>query len=76
MTAVCREVAYGQYTPTTKYASYFKAPPTGTIVLVVGYLAWVMLMEFMNNNVDGAQHYTAYGVRAGWLACAQGSYTQ
>jgi ferric-chelate reductase len=46
-------------------------PPVGTILLVVGYLAWVILLEFMNNDIQGAQHYTSLGVRAAWLAVAQ-----
>ena len=28
-------------------------------------------MEFINDDIPGAQHYTALGVRAGWLAVAQ-----
>lgn len=31
----------------------------------------MVLLEFVNNNVDGAQHYTSLGIRAAWLAVAQ-----
>ena len=31
----------------------------------------MLALEFNDNSVAGAQHYTALGVRAGWLACAQ-----
>lgn len=69
ITAIYREASYAQYTP---YASHFlKVPPIGTIILLVGYLSWVILLEFMNNSTEGAQHYTALGVRAAWLAIAQ-----
>lgn len=37
----------------------------------MAYLAWVLLLEFVNNNVDGAQHYTSLGIRAAWLGVAQ-----
>lgn len=31
----------------------------------------MLTLEFINNDVPGAQHYTALGLRAGWLALAQ-----
>jgi ferric-chelate reductase len=34
-------------------------------------LSWVILLEFVDNNVEGAQHFTSLGVRAAWLAIAQ-----
>jgi len=40
-------------------------------MLLVGYLSWVVMLEFMNNDVAGAQHFTSLGVRAAWLAVAQ-----
>lgn len=64
-----REASYAQYTPVE--SRFFKVPPVGTVVLVVGYLAWVILLEFMNNDILGAQHFTSLGVRAAWLAIAQ-----
>jgi len=69
ITAIYREASYAQYTPNS--SQFLKVPPVGTIVLVVGYLSWVILLEFMNNNIPGAQHYTSLGVRAAWLAIAQ-----
>ncbi|TVY78472.1 Ferric/cupric reductase transmembrane component [Lachnellula suecica] len=49
----------------------FKGPPVGTILLLVVYFAWVILLEFVDNDVEGAQHFTSLGVRAAWLAVAQ-----
>jgi ferric-chelate reductase len=69
ITAIYREASYAQFTP--KVSRFLKVPPIGTITLLVGYLAWVILLEFMNNNVAGAQHYTSLAVRAAWLAIAQ-----
>jgi len=69
VTAICREVSYAQWTP--RNSRYFKIPPVGTIALIVGYLAWVILLEFVNNTVEGAQHFTSLGVRAAWLGVAQ-----
>ncbi|TVY19659.1 Ferric/cupric reductase transmembrane component 7, partial [Lachnellula arida] len=69
ITAISREAGYAQYTP--RNHRFFKVPPVGTITLLVVYLAWVILLEFVNNNVEGAQHFTSLGVRAAWLAVAQ-----
>jgi ferric-chelate reductase len=69
ITAIGREATYAQYTP--KSSRFFKIPPVGTITLLVGYLAWVILLEFVNNDVEGAQHFTSLGVRAAWLGVAQ-----
>jgi len=69
ITAIGREASYPQYTP--QAFRWFKIPPLGTILLVVGYLSWVLLLEFSNNNIPGAQHYTSLAVRAAWLAVAQ-----
>lgn len=46
-------------------------PPLGSIYVITSYLAFIMALEFINNDVRGAQHYQALGVRAGWLAAAQ-----
>ncbi|RAL63786.1 hypothetical protein DID88_003431 [Monilinia fructigena] len=56
---------------TNGIAANFKIPPMGTIILLVAYLVWVIILEFANNNVPGAQHFTSLGVRASWLAVAQ-----
>jgi ferric-chelate reductase len=69
ITAIYREASYAQFTPDA--SRFWKLPPVGTIILLVGYLAWVILLEFMNNDVPGAQHYTSLAVRASWLAIAQ-----
>ena len=69
ITAIYREASYTQYTP--KSQKTFKVPPVGTIILLLGYLSWVILLEFVNNNVEGAQHFTSLGTRAAWLAVGQ-----
>jgi ferric-chelate reductase len=69
ITAITREATYAQYTP--RNGRFFKVPPVGTITLLVVYLAWVILLEFVDNDVEGAQHFTSLGVRAAWLAVAQ-----
>lgn len=69
ITAIHREASYAQYTPVNN--RFLKVPPIGTIALLVGYLSWVILLEFSNNNIAGAQHFTSLGVRAAWLAIAQ-----
>ena len=70
MTAVCREAAYPQYSP-ARIAFWFKVPPFGIILLLLSYLGFILALEFTDNNIDGAQHYQALGVRAGWLAVSQ-----
>lgn len=69
LTAIIREATYAQFTPV--HSRFIKLPPVGTIALVVGYLAWVILLVFVDNNVDGAQHFTSLGVRASWMGVAQ-----
>lgn len=70
ITAVARESTYLQYTP-VRGAFWFKTPPVGTILLLFAYLGFVLALEFINNDVPGAQYWTALGVRAAWLAVAQ-----
>lgn len=69
-TAISREISYPQLTP-TKQPFLLYIPPVGTILLILAYLAFVMALEFANNNVAGAQYNQALGVRASWLAIAQ-----
>ncbi|RDW88838.1 ferric reductase-like protein like transmembrane component [Coleophoma cylindrospora] len=69
--AIVREATYAQWTPQGGLSRVFKLPPVGTIALVVAYLAWCILLLFVNNNVEGGQHFTSLGVRASWLAVAQ-----
>ncbi|KAF2163781.1 hypothetical protein M409DRAFT_68349 [Zasmidium cellare ATCC 36951] len=71
ITAMGREATYLQSPPTVASLPYFKVPPMGTITLLVAYLAFVLALEFVNNNVEGAQYWQALGIRAGWLAVAQ-----
>lgn len=70
ITAIGREISYPQFSP-ARLAHWVKIPPLGTIVMLLAYLCFVMALEFVHNDVAGAQHYTALGVRAGWLAVAQ-----
>ena len=65
-----REVSYAQFTP-ARQGFWIKCPPLGTVSLLLAYLGFVLALEFGNNNVPGAQHYQALGVRAAWLAVAQ-----
>lgn len=69
-TALSREISYGQITPTARML-WFKVPPLGTIILLLCYLSFVLALEFINNDVAGAQYWQALGVRAGWLSVAQ-----
>ena len=68
--SITRKVSYPQFTP-AKAQFWIQVPPTGTIVLILAYLGFILALEFINNNVLGAQYYTALGIRAGWLAIAQ-----
>jgi hypothetical protein len=68
-TAIYREASYAQFTPNA--SRLLKVPPVGNTVLIVGHLAWVILLEFMNNDIAGAQHFTSLAVRASWLAISQ-----
>jgi ferric-chelate reductase len=70
ITAVFRECSYPQLT-FAKKTSWFKMPPIGTIILILTYLGFIFALEFIENDIAGAQHYTALGVRAAWLAVAQ-----
>ncbi|PQE11215.1 metalloreductase protein [Rutstroemia sp. NJR-2017a BVV2] len=71
-TAIAREATYPQFMPRGGLAGrVLKVPPMGTVMLLLGYWAWVILLEFVDNNVQGAQHFTSLGVRAAWLAVAQ-----
>ena len=68
--SIMRKFSYSQYTP-TKAQFWIQVPPTGTIILILAYLGFILALEFVNNKVLGAQYYTALGIRAGWLAIAQ-----
>jgi ferric-chelate reductase len=68
--AVCREASYPQFSPLSTY-SWLKVPPFGILILLLTYLAFLLALEFDDNDIPGAQHYTSLGVRASWLAVAQ-----
>ena len=70
MIAICREATYPQFSP-LRTSSWLKIPPFGILILLLAYLAFIMAIEFHDNNIPGAQHYTSLGVRASWLAVAQ-----
>jgi ferric-chelate reductase len=64
-----RWLSYPQFTPSK--TSYFKIPPIATLLLLLTYLGTVLGLEFYKNDIQGAQHYTALGLRAAWLGIAQ-----
>lgn len=70
VTAVARESTYLQYTP-IRSSFWVRIPPVGTVLLLLAYLGFVLALEFINNDVSGAQYWTGLGVRAAWLAVAQ-----
>jgi ferric-chelate reductase len=70
VTAIFRESSYPQWT-LVRNAFWLKVPPLGTILVLLAYLAFILALEFVNNDIPGAQHYTALGIRAAWLAVAQ-----
>ena len=70
ITAILRELSYVQLTPAGR-GFWVKVPPFGTISLLLAYLGFVLALEFIDNDVPGAQHYQALGIRAAWLAVAQ-----
>ncbi|PYH89222.1 putative FRE ferric reductase-like transmembrane component [Aspergillus ellipticus CBS 707.79] len=69
ITAMVREVSYPQYTPTR--TAWARLPSFGSIILVAAYLAFILILEFIDNDITGAQHYQALSVQAAWLAVAQ-----
>ena len=70
VTAIIREVSYPQVTP-VRQSFWWRVPPLGTILVLLAYLAFILALEFINNDIPGGQHYIALGIRAGWLAVAQ-----
>lgn len=70
VTAIFREASYMQFSP-SRTATWLKVPPLGTMQLLSAYLVFVLVLEFINIDTPGAQHYTAIGIRAAWLAIAQ-----
>lgn len=70
MTAIVRESTYLQLTPTGRM-HWFRIPPLGTVMLIAAHFVFIVVLEFANNNVVGAQFWQARGVRAGWLTVTQ-----
>ena len=67
MVAICREATYPQFSPSRTHL-WLKVPPLGIILLLLVYLGFIMGLEYNDNDIAGAQHYTSLGVRASWLA--------
>ncbi|KAJ5812618.1 hypothetical protein N7474_008919 [Penicillium riverlandense] len=65
-----RRLTYPQVTPAGS-ASWFKVPALGIIYLVLAYILFILLLQFVGDDVAGPTWYTFVGVRAGWLAVAQ-----
>ncbi|MCJ1479029.1 hypothetical protein MMC13_007713 [Lambiella insularis] len=69
VTTVAREISYPQISPGRSRS--FRVPPFGIILLVLAYLGFVLGLEFVNVDYEGAQYWEARGLRAGWLTVAQ-----
>jgi ferric-chelate reductase len=50
---------------------WIKIPPFGTIIILILYISFVLGLAFFSNNIEGAQHYEAIGLRATLLSMAQ-----
>lgn len=68
--ALLREPSYPQITPLAA-SSWLRVPPLGHVYIITAYLAFILALVFINNNIPGAQHFQALGIRAGWLGAAQ-----
>ncbi|OJZ89028.1 hypothetical protein ASPFODRAFT_68453 [Aspergillus luchuensis CBS 106.47] len=69
-TALAREPSYIQWTPRA-LSPWFKIPPFGPIYIILIYFVFIIVLEFVNNDVAGAGYWQFLGIRAGWLAAAQ-----
>ena len=65
-----RSMTYFQLTPPL-HRFWIKLPPLGTLMMLLAYLGFVLALEFIDDNVQGAQFLQARGIRAGWLSIAQ-----
>ena len=70
VTSTFRKLTYPQISP-TRHSNLFKLPPLGIILLLLLYLAFVLALEFVKQDISGEQHNQAIGVRAGWLTITQ-----
>ncbi|KAJ6084266.1 hypothetical protein N7486_011066 [Penicillium sp. IBT 16267x] len=70
ITSISRRLTYLQVTPVGS-AFWFKIPPLGIIYLILAYILFIILLQFVDNDIAGPTWYTFVGIRAGWLAVAQ-----
>lgn len=53
-------------------AFWFKVPPLGVVYLILAYILFILLLEFLNDHgFTGRTWWTMVGLRAGWLTVAQ-----
>lgn len=67
---IFRKVTYPQISP-THHSNILKLPPLGVVLLLLVYLAFVLSLEFVKQDIPAEQHNQAIGVRAGWLTITQ-----
>ncbi|TVY19818.1 Ferric/cupric reductase transmembrane component 7 [Lachnellula arida] len=65
-----RKITYPQISP-PHHASFFHLPPFGIFILLFLYLLFILLLEFIKQDIPGDQHSEAIGIRAGWLTITQ-----
>lgn len=71
VTSLVRRATYLQVTPTSS-AFWFKIPALGIVYLILAYVLFILLLEFVDDHgVTDPTWWTLVGVRAGWLAVAQ-----
>ncbi|KAE9378406.1 ferric reductase-like protein like transmembrane component [Stipitochalara longipes BDJ] len=70
ITSISRKISYPQISPTRR-SNLLKVPPLGIILLLLIYLAFILTLEFVKQDISGEQHNQAIGVRAGWLTITQ-----
>ncbi|MCJ1310949.1 hypothetical protein MMC25_004618 [Agyrium rufum] len=77
ITAICREMSYGQpLTFTGRFSKYFSPPSTGRILILSAY--WIVLLSFLWTNVILKPNDPLYGYkwekvgfRAAWISVTQ-----
>ncbi|TVY90800.1 Ferric/cupric reductase transmembrane component [Lachnellula willkommii] len=65
-----RKITYPQISP-RHHPSLFHLPPFGIFILLFVYLLFILLLEFIKQDIPGDQHSEAIGIRAGWLTITQ-----
>ncbi|KAL7959838.1 ferric reductase NAD binding domain-containing protein [Trichoderma compactum] len=58
--ALLREPSYPQITPLAA-SSWLRVPPLGHVYIITAYLAFILALVLINNNIPGAQHFQALG---------------